>query len=174
MILLRCPKFLRCLTADAGNFDRGHSLTSLHLPLAALSSLPTSARRTALLVTLRRGDPRGRPPAMYHTPWKPCHCEVSAHTGRGNPHLPSPNPPLPKERGILAGYGVLVCRKLVRGFPQKETAFSGGLRLSKNPSGFSDKRLAVCCAHNLSVCDGQIPHWQPELYFLSRTCRERK
>ena len=44
MILLRCPKFLRCLTADAGNFDRGHSLTSLPLPLAARSSLPTSAR----------------------------------------------------------------------------------------------------------------------------------
>ncbi len=57
MILLRCPKFLRCLTADAGNFDRGHSLTSLPLPPAALSSLPTSARR-----------PR--------TPYKnPCHCE---------------------------------------------------------------------------------------------------
>ena len=49
MSLLRCPKFLRCLTADAGNFDRGHSLTSLHLPLAALSSLPTTARRPALL-----------------------------------------------------------------------------------------------------------------------------
>ena len=44
MTLLRCPKFLRCLTADAGNFDRGHSLTSLPLPPAALSSLPTSAR----------------------------------------------------------------------------------------------------------------------------------
>ena len=44
MTLLRCPKFLRCLTADAGNFDRGHSLASLHLPLAALGSLPTSAR----------------------------------------------------------------------------------------------------------------------------------
>ena len=41
MSLLRCPKFLRCLTADAGNFDRGHSLTSLPLPPAALSSLPT-------------------------------------------------------------------------------------------------------------------------------------
>ena len=55
MILLRCPKFLRCLTADAGNFDRGHSLTSLPLPPAALSSLPTSARPTALLkkVSLR-------------------------------------------------------------------------------------------------------------------------
>ena len=49
MILLRCPKFLRCLTADAGNFDRGHSLTSLLLPPAALSSLPTSARTPHLL-----------------------------------------------------------------------------------------------------------------------------
>ena len=60
MILLRCPKFLRCLTADAGNFDRGHSLTSLLLPLAALSSLPTSARpiTVALLVpvSLRTSD----------------------------------------------------------------------------------------------------------------------
>ena len=45
MSLLRCPKFLRCLTADAGNFDRGHSLTSLPLPLAALGSLPTGALR---------------------------------------------------------------------------------------------------------------------------------
>ena len=45
MSLLRCPKFLRCLTADAGNFDRGHSLTSLPLPLAALGSLPTGAVR---------------------------------------------------------------------------------------------------------------------------------
>ena len=43
MSLLRCPKFLRCLTADAGNFDRGHSLTSLPLPLAALGSLPTTS-----------------------------------------------------------------------------------------------------------------------------------
>ena len=40
MVLLRCPKFLRCLTADAGNFDRGHSLTSLYPPPAALGSLP--------------------------------------------------------------------------------------------------------------------------------------
>ena len=80
MTLLRCPKFLRCLTADAPNFDRGHSLTSLPLPLAALSSLPTSSRLHALHVTLpqgrpsqspapprslqrfRRGDPCGRPP----------------------------------------------------------------------------------------------------------------
>ena len=40
--------------------------------------------------------------------------------------------------------------------------------------GFSDKRLAVCCAHNLPAGGGQIPHLQTEKYFLSRTCRERK
>ena len=51
MSLLRCPKFLRCLTADAGNFDRGHSLTSLLLPLAALGSLPTASVRTGLAMT---------------------------------------------------------------------------------------------------------------------------
>ena len=38
--LLRCPKFPRCLTADARNFDCGHSLPSLYLPQAALGSLP--------------------------------------------------------------------------------------------------------------------------------------
>ena len=52
MSLLRCPKFLRCLTADAGNFDRGHSLTSLLLPLAALGSLPTASVRTGFAMTL--------------------------------------------------------------------------------------------------------------------------
>ena len=51
MTLLRCPKFLRCLTADAGNFDRGHSLTSLPLPPAALGSLPTTSVRTGLGMT---------------------------------------------------------------------------------------------------------------------------
>ena len=45
MSLLRCPKFPRCLTGDAGNFDRGHSLTLLPLPPAALGSLPTGAMR---------------------------------------------------------------------------------------------------------------------------------
>ena len=65
MTLLRCPKFLRCLTADAENFDRGHSLTSLPLPPAALSSLPTSARTQALLATIRRGG-RLCPPAVPH------------------------------------------------------------------------------------------------------------
>ena len=69
MILLRCPKFPRCLTADAGNFDRGHSLTSLPLPLAALSSLPTSARLTALLATLRRGGVFL--PTVVPTDWRP-------------------------------------------------------------------------------------------------------
>ena len=51
MTLLRCPKFLSCLTADAGNFDRGHSLTSLHPPPAALGSLPTTSLRTGLGMT---------------------------------------------------------------------------------------------------------------------------
>ena len=69
---------------------------------------PCPPARKAPLVTLRRGDPRGRPPAMHRTPWKPCHCEVSAHTGRGNPQPPSPKPPLPKGRGtsraLVEGY----------------------------------------------------------------------
>ena len=55
MTLLRCPKFLRCLTADAGNFDRGHSLTSLPLPPAALGSLPTTRVRTGLGMTVYNG-----------------------------------------------------------------------------------------------------------------------
>ena len=42
------------------------------------------------------------------------------------------------------------------------------------PSGFFDKRLAVCCAHNLCAIGAQISHWQPEKYFLSRTYRKRK
>ena len=42
------------------------------------------------------------------------------------------------------------------------------------PSGFFDKRLAVCCAHNLCAIGAQIPHLQPEKYFLSRTYRKRK
>ncbi len=59
MVLLRCPKFPRCLTADAGNFDRGHSLISLHPPPAALDLLP-SPRRSVLHCTPCK---------------KPCHCE---------------------------------------------------------------------------------------------------
>ncbi len=124
MTLLRCPKFLRCLTADAGNFDRGHSLTSLLLPLAALSSLPTSARPTTLLATLRRGG-RLCPPVglvLYPRqgtralPYKmhgcragpmcpavhraPCKTPVIARAlrARGNPHPPSPSPPCKKAR----------------------------------------------------------------------------
>ena len=48
------------------------------------------------------------------------------------------------------------------------------MRLSEKPKGFSDKGIAVCCAHNLPAGGGQIPHLQTEKYFLSRTCRERK
>ena len=100
MTLLRCPKFLRCLTADAENFDRGHSLTSLSLPPAALSSLPTSARPTALL-------------AM-------CHCEASALTGCDNPS-PVSLAPLPKGgwhgEAVTGGYLTAPLVTLRRGDP---------------------------------------------------------
>ena len=99
---------------------------------------------------------------------------ASAQGVRGNPHPPSPRPPLGKG-GFRAGRGRAPPLRIYSLIPRKkEVAGWPPLRLSKNPQGFSDKRLAVCCAHNLPVCDGQIPHWQPELYFLSRTCRERK
>ena len=68
MILLRCPKFLRCLTADAKNFDRIHSLASFILPLAALGSFPTATVRNgralqgARWLTKRRGE--GTPPCI--------------------------------------------------------------------------------------------------------------
>ena len=76
MSLLRCPKFLRCLTADAGNFDRGHSLTSLPLPLAALGSLPTGALRPRndrglyLGCGARPGGSSGRPAPTHRLPIK--------------------------------------------------------------------------------------------------------
>ena len=44
----------------------------------------------------------------------------------------------------------------------------------EKPKWFSDKRSAVCCAHNLCASSAQIPHLQPEKYFLRRTCRRRK
>ena len=62
---------------------------------------PCPPARKVLLVTLRRGDPRGRPPAMHHTPWKPCHCEASANTGLAI-RTPVPLAPLPK--GGWTGY----------------------------------------------------------------------
>ena len=48
------------------------------------------------------------------------------------------------------------------------------LSLSKNPFGLFHQIFAVCCAHNLFATDEQIPHLQPELYFLSGTCPDRK
>ena len=39
---------------------------------------------------------------------------------------------------------------------------------------FLTKGVAVCCAHNLCAAGAQIPHLQPEKYFLRRTCRRRK
>lgn len=48
------------------------------------------------------------------------------------------------------------------------------LRLSGNLIWFPDRRLAGCCAQTLCAGGVQSPHLQPEMYFLSRTCRERK
>ena len=64
MILLRCPKFLRCLTADAGNFDRGHSLTSLLLATGSAQFAPHIGPNRACtnFLVVRRGG-RTCPPA---------------------------------------------------------------------------------------------------------------
>ena len=100
MSLLRCPKFLRCLTADTGNFDRGHSLTSLLLPLAALGSLPTASVRTGLAMTgflqgvgARPGGSSGRPTPTHHSP-------IELRRGR-RPRRPA----LPRARCALAMTG---------------------------------------------------------------------
>ena len=37
-------------------------------------------------------DASVRPPMLYRTSCKRCHCETSSQTGRGNPHPPSPWP----------------------------------------------------------------------------------
>ncbi len=102
MSLLRCPKFLRCLTADAGNFDRGHSLTSLLLPLAALGSLPTVSVRTGLAMTgflqgvgARLGGSSGRPTPTHHSP-------IELRRGRRPRRLA-----LPRARCALAMTGFL-------------------------------------------------------------------
>ena len=58
--------------------------------------MPTSARNKDLLV-IRRGDPRGRPPAMHHTPCKnPCHCEPVIDSLVWQSASPVPLAPLPK------------------------------------------------------------------------------
>ena len=82
MSLLRCPKFPRCLTGDAGNFDRGHSLTSLPLPPAALSSLPTGAMTHRKKYGARPGQRgEGTPPYKRNTDW-----ETSVRTGFAMTH----------------------------------------------------------------------------------------
>ncbi len=116
MTLLRCPKFLRCLTADAPNFDRALRRTPPILTAATRSPRflchwqrsvrsPHRPASTHSMLRFRRGDPCGRPPhhapcnasvgatlavaRPLHSLQKPCHCEASAHTGCGNP---SPRP----------------------------------------------------------------------------------
>ena len=44
-------------------------------------------------------DASVRPPMLYRTSCKRCHCETSSQTGRGNPHPPSPRPPCLKGAG---------------------------------------------------------------------------
>ena len=61
------------------------------------------------------------------------------------------------------------------GGDEKRDALTGvPLKTAEKPFGFFGKRIAVCCAHNLCAIGAQIPHLQPEKYFLSRTCRKRK
>jgi len=44
----------------------------------------------------------------------------------------------------------------------------------KTPLGIFRQTFAVCCAHNLFACSKQIPHLQPEMYFLPGTRPGRK
>ena len=61
------------------------------------------------------------------------------------------------------------------GGDEKRDALTGvPLETVEKPFVFFDKRIAVCCAHNLCAIGAKIPHWQPEKYFLSRTYRKRK
>ena len=48
------------------------------------------------------------------------------------------------------------------------------LSLSKIPFGAFRQFFAVCCAHHLSADSRQIPHLQPEKYFLPGTRPGRK
>ena len=106
MTLLRCPKFLRCLTADAGNFDRGHSLASLHPPPAALGSLPTSARPVI-----------SRTPGRAHGPC-PTKCVggpmCPAATGTSASSLTA-RLPLRRARGKMKKYVIRVRKLLTNG-----------------------------------------------------------
>ena len=106
MPLLRCPKFLRCLTADAGNFDRGHSLTSLSLPLAALSSLPTAGVRTGFAMTGYKEC--GRTGRCRHRPLRTgTRCAVGRATARVAPTQKSL--PCLKGGGPTEGWGRDTC-----------------------------------------------------------------
>ena len=104
MTLLRCPKFLRCLTADAGNFDRGHSLTSLPLPLAARGSLPTGALRPRndkglyMGCGVRPGGSSGRPTPTHRLPIEFCR--------DGRPCPPGPDNATPCRAGPVCPAGV--------------------------------------------------------------------
>ena len=152
MSLLRCPKFLRCLTADAGNFDRGHSLTSLLLPLAALSSLPTASLRTGLAMTgflqgvgARLGGSSGRPTPTHHSP-------IELRRGR-RPRRPA----LPRARCALAMTGFY------------KGAVCGGTHGSRPTAGFCRARV-LCRECGALSAGGQR---RPPLRSATRSAVER-
>ena len=59
-------------------------------------------------------------------------------------------------------------------FNRKSTASAVLFFLSPKGKPFGDKRLAVCCAHNLFAESEQIPHVQTEKYFRPGTRPGRK
>ena len=73
--------------------------------------------------------------------------------------------------------GALAPEELVAYLAHKaETGSRNGSRflpVGKPHWGFPTK-LTVCCAQEFVPDGTQIPHLQPERYFLCRTCRQRK
>ena len=57
---------------------------------------------------------------------------------------------------------------------RKRAADTGRWSLSKKTSGLFRQAFAVCCAHNLYAFGVQIPHLQPEKYFVPGTRPDTK
>ena len=106
MTLLRCPKFPRCLTADARNFDRGHSLRPTVVPTDSRPLLwpPIGALPRNRLASSATGS------ASAISPLHPPLAALGSLPHIGPPYRTSGNPlpPLPKGRGTS--------RRLVEGF----------------------------------------------------------
>ena len=56
---------------------------------------------------------------------------------------------------------------------KKETPGASLLRLSKNPPGFSDKRIAVCCAHNFEPLTQNSTLAARDVFSLTHMSREK-